>query len=117
MTADVRRIESKLRAIVHEADCGICAQRTGAVTGLWDDGHHRQAVDEASRAIELRLKAKLGTDLSGTPLIAEAFNPASPKEGQKRLRFVEFEEGTRAWTDAHQGAMNFGQGACSVSET
>ena len=82
----------------------------GAITGLWDDGHHRQAVDEATRAIELRLKAKVGIDLSGTPLVTEAFNPAPPKEGQRRLRFVEFEEGTRAWTDAHQGAMNFGQG-------
>jgi hypothetical protein len=42
--------------------------------------------------------------------VTEAFNPNPPKPGHRRLRFAEFEEGTQAWTDAHQGAMHFAQG-------
>jgi hypothetical protein len=83
---------------------------TGAVGGLWDDGHHRQALDEATRAVEVRLRARLGVDLSGTPLVTEAFNPSPPQPDRSRLRFSGFEEGTRAWTDAHRGAMHFAQG-------
>lgn len=82
----------------------------GAVAGLWDNGHYRQAVDEATRAIEIRLKAKARSELSGYRLVTEAFSPAPPGAGQTRLRFVDFREGTPAWTDAHQGAMAFAQG-------
>lgn len=82
----------------------------GAVAGLWDGGHHRQAVDEATRAIEVRLKAMTGSHLTGTPLVTEAFNPAPPKPGDKRLRFPQFVEGTPAWKDAHEGAMAFARG-------
>lgn len=84
----------------------------GALTGLWDGGYHRQAVDEATRAIEIRLKAKLGRldHVTGAPLMADAFNPDPPRPGQKRLRFSAFSEGSAAWTNAHQGAMYFGMG-------
>jgi hypothetical protein len=56
------------------------------------------------------MKAKLGLDLTGTRLMTEAFNPAPPKVGQRRLRFADLQDGTAIWTDAHQGAMHFGQG-------
>lgn len=82
----------------------------GATAGLWDSGHYRQAVDEATRAIEIRLKAKVGLDLSGTALVTQAFNPASPRSGERRLRFDYVTEDTQSWTDAHQGAMHFAQG-------
>lgn len=82
----------------------------GAVAGLWDSGHHRQAVDEATRAIEVRLKAMTGSHQTGTPLVTDAFNPAPPKAGEKRLRFPQFEEGTPAWTNAQDGAMAFARG-------
>ena len=89
---------------------GLHAWVAGATSGLWDGGHHRQAVDEATRAIEIRVRAKLGVDLSGTPLMTAAFNPAPPAVQQPRLRFTGFQARTRAWTDAHQGAMHYGQG-------
>lgn len=82
----------------------------GAITGLWDDGHHRQAVDEATRAIEIRLTAIIGSHLTGTPLVTDAFNPAPPPPGEKRLRFTQFDEGTPAWTNTHDGAMAFARG-------
>lgn len=83
---------------------------SGAVAGLWDDGHHRQAVDEATRAVEIRTKAKLGVDLSGFQLFTEGFNPDPPRPDRPRLRFDGFDRDSRSWTDAHQGAMHFGQG-------
>lgn len=82
----------------------------GAVAGLWDSGHYRQAVDEATRAIEVRLKAMTGSHQTGTPLVTDAFNPAPPRAGERRLRFAQFEEGTPAWKDAHEGAMSFARG-------
>lgn len=82
-----------------------------AVADLWHGGHHRQAVDEASRAIEIRLQNKLGRkDLTGTDLVTQAFRSDPPREGEARLRFPEFEPGTLAWKDAHEGAMNFARG-------
>ena len=68
----------------------------GAVVGLWNDGHHRQAVDEATRAVEIRLKTRIGVDLTGAPLLTEAFNPDDPKPGQPRLRFQEYEARSKA---------------------
>lgn len=81
----------------------------GAIAGLWDDGHHRAAVDEATRAIELRLKRKVGSSDSGRRLVTEAFSPRPPTPTQARLRF-DAEEGSAAWNDLHEGAMYFAQG-------
>jgi uncharacterized protein (TIGR02391 family) len=119
--AGVRRGIAILEGVIHELrsaapegpelrPTGLHPWVSGAVAGLWDDGHHRQAVEEACRAVEVRLRSKLGVDVSGTALVTEAFNPSDPKPGHPRLRFREFEEGTQAWTDAHRGAMNFAQG-------
>lgn len=83
---------------------------SGAVAGLWSGDHFRQAVDEATRAVEIRTKAKLGVDLSGYQLFTEAFNTDAPRPDRPRLRFEGFDNGTQSWTNAHQGAMHFGQG-------
>lgn len=106
----IHEIEASESEISGLSTGGFHSWVAGAVTGLWDDGHYRQAVDEAARAIELRLRSKINVDLSGTALVTEAFNPDPPRPGHPRLRFAEFEERSKAWTDAHQGAMHFGQG-------
>ena len=82
----------------------------GAVAGLWDNGHYREAVDAATHAIEVRIKTTIGSHQTGTPLVTDAFNPAPPRAGEKRLRFPQYKEGTPAWTNAHEGAMAFARG-------
>jgi hypothetical protein len=82
----------------------------GAVSGLWDAGHHRQAVGEAARAIDIRVKTMTAADLTGAALMTEAFNPAPPRKGERRLRFPEYQPDTKDWTSAHEGAMHFGRG-------
>jgi len=82
----------------------------GAVEGLWDNAPPRMAVDEAAHKIEVPLKALLGVDLTGTPLVTEALNTAAPKPGGKRPRFSGYERDTQAWTNAHEGAMNLARG-------
>lgn len=83
----------------------------GSAASLWEGGHHRQAVEEACRTIEVQLRAKLGIDGDTlTNLVTHAFNPKPPKSGEVRLRFTQFTEGTTDWTNAHEGAMSFGRG-------
>ncbi len=119
--AGVRSAIAILEGAIHELESvepagppagtdGLHPWVLAAIAGLWDDGHHRNAVDEAARAIELRLRKKIGGDGSGTDLVTRAFNPQPPTVQQPRLRFREYEAGTRSWTNAHQGAMHFGQG-------
>jgi len=80
----------------------------GTAAALWDSGAHRTAVQEAARTVELQLRAKLGVSEGRlSQLATDAFNP---KPGPVRLRFTEFEDGSESWTNAHQGAMHFGQG-------
>jgi hypothetical protein len=92
---------------------GLYPWVSGVIVGLWNDGHHRLAVDEATRAVELRLKAKIARqDLSGVPLVTAAFNPDDPRPGEPRLRFLEYDrlQDPRGWNNAHLGAMHFAQG-------
>ena len=66
-----------------------------------------------------RLKAKIDRqDLSGVPLLTAAFNPDDPKVGEPRLRFSEHyrSKDPRGWTNAHQGAMHFGQKRLSTDD-
>lgn len=83
----------------------------GVAASLWEGGHHRQAVEDACRTIEVRLRAKLGIDGDTlTNLVTNAFTPNPAKSGETRLRFTQFKEGTTDWTNAHEGAMAFGRG-------
>ncbi len=77
---------------------------------LWDDGHHTQAVATAASSIfDIRLPAKLGeakgTEVEG--MVSKAFGGEHP-----RLVLPDYVEGTKDWTNAHQGAQNLGL-ACS----
>jgi len=83
----------------------------GMAASLWAGGHHRQAVEEAARSVEVQLRAKLGlSGGTGAPLVTNAFSSKDPKPGEPRLRFREFVEGSEGWTNAHEGAMAFGRG-------
>ena len=83
---------------------------SGAIVGLWESDP-TVAVREASRAVEIRLKAKIGAkDPTFTELVGMAFSEKEPDSSCARLRFDEFTPGTQEWTNAHTGAMRFGQG-------
>lgn len=83
----------------------------GMAASLWESGNHRVAVQEAARAVEVQLRAKLGLDGgTGAPLVTDGFSakPATPTS--PRLRFLEHAEGSDPWKNAHEGAMSFGRG-------
>lgn len=83
----------------------------GMAATLWSGGHHRQAVEEAARSIEVQLRAKLGlASGTGAPLVTAAFSPKDARPDDPRLRFREFPQGSDSWTNAHEGAMAFGRG-------
>lgn len=89
---------------------------SGIASSLWDGGHHRQAVEEACRTIEVQLRAKLGIDGDTlTHLVTRAFNPKPGSSGESRLRSTQFTEGTTDWTNAHEGAMAFEAEGCQAS--
>jgi Protein of unknown function (Hypoth_ymh) len=83
-----------------------------AAARLYDGEHYRAAVQAAASAVEMQLKAKLDRyDLSGDPLVTEAFSIAPPQPGKPRLRFTGVGPPAGSlWRDAHVGAMNFGKG-------
>jgi hypothetical protein len=83
-----------------------------AAARLWQDGHHRQAVQAAASAVENWLRAKTGVhEGSGASLVASAFSLADPKPDAPRLRFSGFEPvGSDKWKSAHEGAGAFGRG-------
>jgi hypothetical protein len=83
----------------------------GMATSLWHGDHHRQAVEEAARSVEVQLRAKLKIDGgTSTSLISEAFSLKAPEEGKPRLRFSQYAPGSASWKNAHDGAANFGRG-------
>jgi Protein of unknown function (Hypoth_ymh) len=82
-----------------------------AAATLWDGRHYREAISAAGTGIDLALQAKLGrNDVTGTPLIQEAFSADPPKAGRPRLRFNRYERDTQDWTNAHEGARHLGVG-------
>ncbi len=83
-----------------------------AAANLWDGRHYKQAVLEAANAVELQTRLKIGKEnLSGRDLYAQAFS-VDPQGCPERLR-IGLEEGTDAWTSAHEGAKFLGM-ACSA---
>ena len=82
-----------------------------AAASLWEDGYHAEAVQKAASDVEQRLQLKMGVHTGSTAtLCSSAFSPAAPKEGQPRLRFQGYREGSDAWKSAHEGAGSFGRG-------
>lgn len=85
-----------------------------ASAAFWNQRVFRTAVEEAARAIEMQMKAKLNVrDGTGVVLVTDDFSAKDRAIGKSRLRFAEFQQGTAGWTNAHEGAMSFGRG-CMV---
>ena len=78
--------------------------------GLWDDGHHLEAVRAAATAIfDFHLPTKLGQPKDTlAEALCGAFKTAPPRPGEPRLRLPGYQEGTQDWSNAHQGAQNLG---------
>lgn len=84
-----------------------------AAIDLWNNGHHREAVQKAATALETLTATKLGSTLSGAPLFASAFGSEPPKPGVPRLRF-DIPPNTDAWKNQHGGSRDIGQGAMAL---
>jgi hypothetical protein len=88
-----------------------------AATGLWDDGHRREAVQAAAVALfDQHLPAKLGVPAgkSAKDLIAQAFLTAAPTTGNPRLRLADYPDPSASWTSQHEGAQFFGMGCAQL---
>jgi len=81
-----------------------------AATQLVKDGHHRQAVESAARAVEQQLRTKLKASGSTGSKLVDAFSAQEPKAMKARLRFTAFEAGSDSWKNAQEGALHFGKG-------
>jgi hypothetical protein len=77
----------------------------------WDDGHRLDAIRSAAAEVEQHLRAKVGIyDGDITRIVGESFNTKDPLPGQPRLRFSTSAPGSNDWTNAHEGASQFGRG-------
>jgi Protein of unknown function (Hypoth_ymh) len=70
---------------------------------LWDDGHFRQAVQEAASALENLLQDVAGPGVSGADLAA-LYSSDEPTQGSPRLRLRNIDPQSKTWKSAHQGA-------------
>lgn len=75
---------------------------------LWGVAH-QDAVNAAARAVNARLRQKLGSRLADVELTNEAFGSGDPRPGRARLRFPGVRDDT--WTSRLNGARGLGQ-AC-----
>ncbi|SDD15714.1 TIGR02391 family protein [Glycomyces harbinensis] len=82
----------------------------GAAAGLWDDGHHRAAVQTASTALEGTLQAIATPALSGENL-SILFSLTDPTESSPRLRIQDVDPASKTWKSAHEGALALVRGA------
>lgn len=82
----------------------------GAAAKLWDDGHHRAAVQTSAAALEGMLQATAGPGVSGENLAA-LFSTAEPAAGSPRLRLRNVDSASRTWRSAHEGAAALVRGA------
>ncbi|MGK3206809.1 TIGR02391 family protein [Amycolatopsis sp. MEPSY49] len=82
----------------------------GAAAQLWDDGHHRAAVQTAATAFEGRLQGIAGPSVSGENL-ASLFSLKDAAPGSPRLRIGKLDPASKTWTSAHEGAAALIRGA------
>ncbi len=82
----------------------------GAAAALWDDGYLRQAVQTACVAVEAFIQGKASVTTSGADL-ASLFSVGKPSRRSPRLRFVDVEERSAAYTSEHEGAASMVRGA------
>jgi hypothetical protein len=82
----------------------------GAAAGLWDDGHHRAAVQTAATALEGTLQAIATPALSGENL-SILFSLTDPTKNSPRLRIRDVDPASKTWKSAHEGALALVRGA------
>lgn len=75
---------------------------------LWENGHYKQAVEQAWNNLVQHTQQKTGLDSSGKNLYSDLFK-CRPDNGPL-LVFSNFKKGTQDWTSAHQGAHHYGMG-------
>ena len=81
-----------------------------AAVSLWDNGHYKQAVENAWNALVEKTQIKTGSTATGKKLYSNLFTVSS---GDNRpLEFSDIKKETENWTSAHEGAHHFGMG-CS----
>lgn len=88
-----------------------------AAVSLWDNGHHREAVQAAATAVfDQHLPAKLG--VPGAPSakdrVSQAFTTDLPQPGKPRLRLDDYPDPSPNWTSQHEGAKFFGMGCAQL---
>ncbi len=82
----------------------------GAAARLWDDGHHRAAVQIAASAFERLLQSIGGPGSSGENL-AIVFSPGPLTSESPRLRIRGLDPDSKTWRSAHEGAAALVRGA------
>ena len=82
----------------------------GATAQLWDDGHHRAAVQTAASAFEGLLQSICGPGTSGENL-AIVFSSGQPTSESPRLRIRGLDHDSKTWRSAHEGAAALVRGA------
>jgi hypothetical protein len=84
----------------------------GSAAPLWDDGHHRPAVQAAGGALEAKLQVISGPGVSGQDL-AILFSLRDPTPGSPRLRLrdIDTDPASKTRTSAHEGAAALVRGA------
>ncbi|MFJ7215069.1 TIGR02391 family protein [Amycolatopsis sp. NPDC098790] len=75
----------------------------GAAARLWDDGHHRAAVQTAATAFEGLLQSVAGPNVSGENL-GLLFSTKDPAAGSPRLRIRKLDPSSKTWNSVHEGA-------------
>ncbi|MGV9772618.1 TIGR02391 family protein [Streptosporangium sp. NPDC003464] len=81
-----------------------------AASTFWDAGHHREAVEQAARAISAHAQAKLGRkDISEGNLLKQGFTREDPRPGAPRFRFPG-DRNTETWRSRQEGAVAFASG-------
>ncbi len=76
----------------------------------WKVRHFHDAVDDAGKAVNAMLQAKVGrNDASEGPLVESAFSPHPPKTGEPRLRFPDIAD-ARTRDSMTAGVQRFGVG-------
>ncbi|MGV9293893.1 TIGR02391 family protein [Amycolatopsis sp. NPDC003676] len=82
----------------------------GAAAALWDDGHHRAAVQTAATALEGLLQGFADPAVAGESL-GGLFSVSDPGPGSPRLRIVGLDVASRTGKSAHEGAAALVRGA------
>ena len=80
-----------------------------AARDLWDSGHWGEAVEAATKVVNVKLQEKVGrADQSGTDLVRRSMGVGPAQEEQPRLRVMD-DDGSETYRSAQEGAMHLGE--------